>query len=330
MIRNQWYIVLESNEVKKNRPVGVTRMGEKLVFWRTLDGKVVCMRDLCPHLGAQLHQGIVKANHLACPFHGFEYDADGECKFLPAYGRNGNIPKALKAGVYPTFEGNGFIWIWWGKADAERDQPQWLDIDESFSYSSFNEVWNVHYSRMVENQLDVMHLPFVHATTIGRGGRYVVDGPLVKLEKNVMKLWVHNRHDDGTPPKKAEDLPEPQRPPFLVFIFPNLWQNRISEDLRIVAAFVPIDEEHGKIYLRFYQRFMRVPLLRNFVNWMGTLSNRYILHQDRHVVNEQRPKKTTLKKMGEKLMQGDRAILTYRMHRYELQKAAGQLTDEES
>ena len=33
MIRNQWYVLMESKQVK-DRPVGVTRMGEKLVFWR--------------------------------------------------------------------------------------------------------------------------------------------------------------------------------------------------------------------------------------------------------------------------------------------------------
>jgi len=33
MIRNQWYVVLESAEVGTH-PIGVTRLGEKLVFWR--------------------------------------------------------------------------------------------------------------------------------------------------------------------------------------------------------------------------------------------------------------------------------------------------------
>ncbi len=31
MIRDQWYVVLESDEVG-NRPIGVTRLGEKMVF----------------------------------------------------------------------------------------------------------------------------------------------------------------------------------------------------------------------------------------------------------------------------------------------------------
>ena len=32
MIRKQWYVVLESKQVKK-KPIGVTRLGEKLVFF---------------------------------------------------------------------------------------------------------------------------------------------------------------------------------------------------------------------------------------------------------------------------------------------------------
>jgi hypothetical protein len=54
--------------------------------------------------------------------------------------------------------------------------------------------------------------------------------------------------------------------PFLVFNFPNLLENRISEDLRIVVAFVPVDEENSVIYLRNNQRFVEVPLVRNLVD----------------------------------------------------------------
>ena len=39
MIPKQWYVVMDSTQVKK-RPVGVVRLGEKLVFWRDSSGKV--------------------------------------------------------------------------------------------------------------------------------------------------------------------------------------------------------------------------------------------------------------------------------------------------
>ena len=110
MIRNQWYVVLKSTEVGK-KPVGVTRMGEKLVFWRGQGGEVQCMRDQCPHLGAPLHLGKVVDGALQCPFHGFEFDPGGQCRHIPALGRSGDIPRAMRAGGYFTYEAEGFIWI---------------------------------------------------------------------------------------------------------------------------------------------------------------------------------------------------------------------------
>lgn len=57
MIPNQWYVVLDSSQVK-DRPVGVTRLGEKLVFWRDSTGQVSCFRDRCVHRGVELSEGV--------------------------------------------------------------------------------------------------------------------------------------------------------------------------------------------------------------------------------------------------------------------------------
>jgi phenylpropionate dioxygenase-like ring-hydroxylating dioxygenase large terminal subunit len=318
MIRNQWYVILGSCEVKANRPLGVTRLGEKLVLWRTPDGQVVCMRDLCPHLGAPLCLGKVVGDRLACPFHGFEYDATGQCRFLPAFGRNAEVPKALKVGVYPTCEAHGLIWIYWGEPKDNLAPPKFFDsITPDFSYATFTRHWNVHYSRMVENQLDVSHLPFIHSDTIGRGGRMVVDGPVVRLTGDLLDVWVYNRVDDGTPACKADELPPPTRRPFLQFRFPNIWHNWISDDVRVFAAFVPVDEENGKFYGRFYQRFMRAPVLRELINFAGKLGSIKIANQDHRIVTRQLPKCTSLR-MGEKIQHTDAAILAYRRHREKL------------
>jgi nitrite reductase/ring-hydroxylating ferredoxin subunit len=56
MISNQWYAILESNEVKLGHPVAVKRMGERLVLRRNTHGEVTCMRDLCPHRGVALRR----------------------------------------------------------------------------------------------------------------------------------------------------------------------------------------------------------------------------------------------------------------------------------
>jgi phenylpropionate dioxygenase-like ring-hydroxylating dioxygenase large terminal subunit len=58
MIPNQWYVILESKQVKA-RPVGVTRLGGKLVLWADRAGRLGCLRDQCTHRGVRLSQGKV-------------------------------------------------------------------------------------------------------------------------------------------------------------------------------------------------------------------------------------------------------------------------------
>lgn len=324
MIRNQWYVVLESNEVKHGKTVGVTRMGEKLVFWRDQSGKVVCMRDVCPHRGVRLSAGKLLEHTLQCPFHGFRFDASGACTLIPANGGNAPVPKAFRVNTYPAHEERDFISIWWGEPRESLPPVYFFDsIPPEMSYSTLRDHWPTHYSRAIENQLDVVHLPFIHHNTIGRGNRAVVDGPIAEFadDSDLLNLWVYNRVDDGTPPRKASQLPAPQRAPFLQFHFPNLWQNWISQDTRIVIAFTPIDDENTLMYIRFYQNFMKLPILRQVVNWSGALANLLVERQDKRVVVTQTPKRSYLQ-MGEKLIQGDGPIIAYRRRREELIRQA--------
>jgi phenylpropionate dioxygenase-like ring-hydroxylating dioxygenase large terminal subunit len=320
MIPNQWYVLMESKQVKES-PVGVTRLGEKLVFWRDGSGKVVCLRDKCPHRGIQLSTGQVLHGHLQCPFHGFEYDSTGQAVFIPANGRDAAIPKAMRAHHYPTHDAHGFIWVWWGDNPADELVPPRFfdDIDDSFTYKTTYDPWKAHYSRVIENQLDVVHVPFIHHNTIGRGIGPVVDGPGIEwVDEDRFFVYPYNRVDDGTPPRKSDEVPIPHPSGFrLEFIFPNLWQNRISDEVRVLAAFVPVDQEHTLLYLRFYQRFLNLPILGDLVTWASMPFNVWVAHQDRRVVETHQPQPSGLR-IGEKMIQGDGPIIAYRRRREEL------------
>ncbi len=322
MIPNQWYAVLNSREVKTGKPVGVTRMGEKLVFWRDKDKQVHCLQDQCAHRGAALSAGKCLNDTLQCPFHGFEYDASGKCKRIPARGETAPPLKNYQVRSYPIREAHDFIWLWWGQPQQSYPDLPWFDdLDESFSYGSDADLWPVHYSRAIENQLDVFHLPFVHDTTIGRGGNFVADGPVTQLEKNTLRVWVTNHPENGQPAKLPREMPEPTGPALLHFLFPHIWMNRLSDDFRIVIAFVPVDDAHTKFYLRYYQRFVRLPLLRGLVNKISAISSRVILRQDRRVVITQKPLSSWYG-MPERLISADRPIIEYRRHRKRLIEAA--------
>lgn len=323
MIRDQWYVVLASSQVGA-RPVGVKRLGEHLVFWRDGNGKVRCAVDRCPHRGVALSRGRVVDGHLQCPFHGFQFDASGRCVLIPANGRGGVIPSAMRATSYPTHEAHGFIWIYWGEGDPPEAPAFFDNIDDTFFYSMAIDAWDAHYTRVIENQLDVVHLPFIHARTIGRGHRTLVDGPVVEWrDDRTLYVYVFNRVDDGTPPRKPSELsPKDAGSVHLEFIMPNLWQNYVSDKVRIVAAFVPVDEERTLLYLRFYQKFLPVPLVGQLVARLAMPFNLYIAHEDRRVVVTQQPKASGLK-IGEVLIQADLPIIEYRRKREALLRAQG-------
>lgn len=129
------------------------------------------------------------------------------------------------------------------------------------------------------------------------------------------------RQEDGSPARRADEMARPDKSFHLDFIFPNLWQNWISEQVRVVVAFAPVDDENTMMYLRFYQNFVRTPGVRAIVNWSTMVFNTYVAHQDRRVVVTQRPMRSELR-MGEKLIPGDNPIIAYRRRRQELIDAA--------
>jgi phenylpropionate dioxygenase-like ring-hydroxylating dioxygenase large terminal subunit len=322
LITNQWYAILESDEIKKGKPVGVTRMAEKLVAWRDSTGKLSVMADKCPHRGVALSIGEIKTDCIQCPFHGFEYDQSGACTLVPANGIKARPPKALKVQSYVTREAHGLVYIWWGaEQETYPPLPYFESIDDKFVYSTVRDHWNTHYSRAIENQLDVVHLPFVHRTTIGAGNKTVVNGPQVKVKNhypqdNLLELWVSNEVDNGQTPKKASELPEPARRPFLQFRYPNVWHNWISDSIRVFVAFAPIDHENTLMYLRYYHT-VKTPILRQITGFIGGIANLVIERQDKRVVITQQPKRADLD-IGEVLIQGDGPIITYRKIRRDL------------
>lgn len=323
MIPNQWYVILESSQVKRGKPVGVTRMGEKMVAWRDSHGKVSVMRDLCPHRGVALSAGQILGDCIECPFHGFQYNITGACTLIPANGRGAEVPKAMRAQAYATHEEHGFIYIWWGEPRENLPPVPYFDnIDDSqYSISTIKDLWRTHYSRAIENQLDNVHLPFVHRTTIGRGNETLVNGPMYKVVQvpsgQRIDVWYDNEVDRGQKPLRKSEMPEPTHRPLLQFLFPNLWQNWLGNTMRVVIAFVPIDNENTLMYIRYYQSMMRVPVLRQIFEALATVGNWVIERQDRRVVITQMPKRSDLR-IGEVLVPGDGPIIEYRKLRNEM------------
>jgi len=321
MIRNRWYAVLDSKEVPKKGLFGVKRFGEKLAFWRTDKGEIACIIDKCCHRGASISAGRIIDDRAQCPFHGFEYDINGKVKLIPANGKAAPAAERYRVKSYHAKEKYGLVWVFWGEKQEDIPEiPFFEDLKDGFYYGQIRDHWPMHYTRCIENQMDVVHVPFVHHNTIGRGGKTIVYGPKVKWEGEQLTWYVKNLVDDGErTAKPANEMGDEKDLFSLQIIMPNIWHNIIAEKVRAFAAFAPIDEENTMIYLRFYQSFMPVWGIRHFIGFVGKIYSKIILRQDKRVVATQLPKMSEMR-MDEKLIPGDRPIAEFRRRRDELLK----------
>ncbi|SJZ67912.1 aromatic ring-hydroxylating oxygenase subunit alpha [Anaerorhabdus furcosa] len=322
MIKNQWYAILPSKEVKAHKIVAVKRMGLDLCLFRNDDGDVGCLVDQCSHRGAAISKGIHHGNCVACPFHGIRFDKDGKTVLVPANGKVAKAEERFNVTSYLAKEAHDMIYLWYGDKEKATEQLPFFDdlIKEGTVYSEMSDCWNAHYSRCIENQLDVVHVPFVHYNTIGRGNKTVVNGPALEVKDKFLVLSANNSVDEGQEPIKASELAiNPHMN--LRFMFPNVWQNYISDHIRVVIFFVPVDDEHTIFYIRFYTDQFKMKTLNQLTAFVGRYMNRIIERQDKRVVETQRPKASTLIS-GEHLLRGDSPIIMYRKIRDTLKKEA--------
>jgi len=317
MIFNQWYAILPSKAVAKNGILAVKRLNLDLALFRNQNSELGCVVDQCPHRGAQLSKGKLKGDCILCPFHGLEFDKNGKCKYIPANGRASTDDiSRYNVKQYLVRETNGIIYLWYGDEEKVTENlPFFYDyVDDSYVYSEIEDHWNSHYSRSIENQLDVVHVPIVHYNTIGRGNKTLVNGPKSEYENGILRTSANNEVDKGQKPKSPDECVIKNIN--LNFIFPNIWMNHISPKVKIIIYFAPVDDENTILYIRFYCKIFRFRPVNSLIAFFGKFANRIIERQDKRVVITQKPKVSTYQ-TNEKLLSGDGPIVLYRRIRQE-------------
>ena len=323
MIENTWYVVLDSAEVPKNQPLGVMRFGLRMVFWRDQDGQVHAQEDRCCHRGAQLSKGTVVEGCIECPFHGWRFDGKGACVLVPSNGRSAPIPNSFRLRNFAVQEKYGWIWLFWSSSELQEDALPNIEYfaelqSPSWKTHTLQDLWPVHYTRAIENQLDVTHLAFTHRRTIGNIKKPIVDGPVfVWKDEQTLCFFPVTQSDDGQIARKASEVKVDEPQGFLEFRFPNIWKLQIAANFYNFAAFVPVDESHSITYVRLYQGFVTWPVLGDWVSAVMGWFNKRVLNEDRPMVLSQLPIQSDIQ-MDEMLVKGDAPIIEFRKRRHEL------------
>lgn len=159
---NQWYALLPANWVK-DAPVGITRLGQRLVLWRDDKDQIHVQYDRCPHRGAALSQGHVIDGMVTCPYHGIQITNEGVIASVPAYpGCQLEGMKGVR--TYPSVVKGGCVFAWFGDEDApgEVELPEEFD-DPAWSYFICTGPWAGSHLHAMDNLLDPMHGSYLHA-----------------------------------------------------------------------------------------------------------------------------------------------------------------------
>jgi len=77
----QWQLLAPVSNIKVGEISSFTVAGEALIAFKASTGEVHVKEAYCPHQGAHLGvQGRIEDDCIRCPFHGFYFDFEGQCR----------------------------------------------------------------------------------------------------------------------------------------------------------------------------------------------------------------------------------------------------------
>jgi len=173
-VLDAWYAACRSDDLAE-RPISRTLFDLPVALFRDANGRAGALLDRCAHRNAPLSLGAVDAaGRLACPYHGWRFDAKGACREVPGLVGERDTESGRAVPSFATQESDGFVWVW-ARADAEPAGappaiPCWNDPDYLVVVREYDVECTMHAA--LENALDVPHTAFVHRGDFrGKGAR---------------------------------------------------------------------------------------------------------------------------------------------------------------
>jgi len=159
---NGWFSVGAAADLGPREVKSAKYFDRELVLFRGEDGRARVFDAHCPHLGAHLGVGgRVCGDGIACPFHGWRFDGEGQLVEVPRLDR----PPRASAHAWPVCERNGRIFVWHHAAD---EPPSYDIIEYRHDEASWTPWRNnryrvrVHVQDLTENIIDRSHFSAVH------------------------------------------------------------------------------------------------------------------------------------------------------------------------
>ncbi len=162
--QNYWYPIAWSRELKC-KPLARQLMGKPIVLFRNNDGVVSALPDRCSHRHAPLSKGKVIEGNIQCPYHGWQFDREGSCAFVPGLSKEKQCQQARNLDPYSVKEQEGLVWVFCSDSgETPTSQPPKLPYYGEEGYISFTLQTSSRGAviNAIENLLDSTHTHFVH------------------------------------------------------------------------------------------------------------------------------------------------------------------------
>ena len=108
---NDWHPVAIAAELAPGQQTATLLLDTHVLVWRSQDGRLHAWEDRCPHRGMKLSMGTLQSDGVTCPYHGWIFGEDGQCKHIPAMPEL--TPERMTGGVttYAVQELYGLVWV---------------------------------------------------------------------------------------------------------------------------------------------------------------------------------------------------------------------------
>jgi phthalate 4,5-dioxygenase oxygenase subunit len=269
VMRRYWLPACLASEVPEPDcpPVRVRMLGEDLVAFRDSSGVVGLVDAFCAHRRAPLFFGRNEECGLRCVYHGWKYDASGQCVDLPSEPEISQMRRHVRITAYPTFEGGGVVWTYMGPESVRPDVPdyEWLRVPSShFRISKVEQACN--YLQAVEGGIDTAHSSFLHNNDLANPNqlRLYDKHPVLDVELTDYGFrYVGIRHisDDQDYLRGYQFIMPVQK---LQGNFVDFYGNDHETPLVYGHVWVPIDDEHTMIYNLSYTKDPSIALTAEF------------------------------------------------------------------
>jgi phenylpropionate dioxygenase-like ring-hydroxylating dioxygenase large terminal subunit len=166
VFRSYWIPVLLSEQLpeRDGAQVRVKILGEDLLAFRDSTGAVGLVSPRCPHRGADLYYGRNEAGGLRCAYHGWKFDARGECLDMPTIPPE-TVPRMrpkARITAYPTREWGDFVWAYMGEGEPPPlPQLEFAVVPPSHRHVS-KKFQECNWAQAAEGGVDTAHFSFLH------------------------------------------------------------------------------------------------------------------------------------------------------------------------